>query len=83
MRNSKIKVKIKGKTGILYYENEKKMSVDSELIFNPAGVTVYSETIQKWDPPYDIEILNSIEKKRISNNIKQELENMGYRVDMD
>ena len=80
-QSKKYKVNLRGRTGLTYTEDKKTIVIDSELFFDPAGVTIYCDSIQHWDAPTK-EILTSEEKTMIIHNIKSELEKKGYRVDL-
>lgn len=76
------KVNFRGRTGISYTEGAKTIMVDSELIFGPPGVTIYSDSIDSWDPPFANEKVSDHDRRRIIANIKRDLERHGYRVDI-
>ena len=80
-QSKKYKVSFRGRTGLTYSEEKKTITIDSELFFDPAGVTVYCDSINHWDNP-NKETVTLEEKKKIINNIKNELEKKGYRVDL-
>ena len=44
-RSKKYKVTLLGKAGLLYSEGKKKMTMDSELLVDPSGVVIYTESI--------------------------------------
>jgi len=66
----------------LYAERGRTITVDSELLFDPAGMTVYTESIKSWDPPFDKEMLSANDRDRIIHNIVNDLQKHGYRVDL-
>jgi len=81
-KSEKYKVLLKGRTGLTYIEDKKSMTIDSELFFDPAGITIYTDSINSWDTPFDRESLTEDDRKRIIENITNHLENSGYKVDV-
>ncbi len=81
-KSQKYNVRLKGRTELTYIEDKKSMTIDSELFFNPAGITIYTDSITRWNAPFDRETLTEDDRKRIIQNITNHLENNGYKVDV-
>lgn len=50
-----------------YYEGRKKMTLDID--FRDSIIYLNKELIDKWDSPYDVEVINTDKKLEIINNI--------------
>jgi len=61
-------VKVLGRTGILYSEQDRTMHVDSEVLASP-GMAIYVKSIRAWDPPYQDVSVTPEDSIRIVRNI--------------
>ena len=75
-------VEVLGRTGLRYREEGRQMFVDSEVVTGPSGMTVYKDTIQKWDPPYDSVPVTDSDRDRILNNIRDAFRSQGFGIDV-
>lgn len=50
-----------------YYEDMRKMTI--EIDFREEKIFLSANMIEKWEKPYDKEIIGKADKKRIINNI--------------
>ncbi len=78
-QSKKFKINFKGRAGLIYSEEKKTIKIDSELLFDPAGVTIYCDSISHWD---DKEAITAKEKQRIISNVKNEFKKNGLKVDL-
>lgn len=79
----KYKVKINGRAGLKYSEGKKETLVDSEMLSGPKhDVVIYSDSIVSWEAPYSDETINNDQRMLILERIKSDLENNGYKVDI-
>jgi hypothetical protein len=62
-------VEVLGRTGLLYIEGEKSIKIDSEVL-RSSEIAVVKESIQKWNPPYDAEIIDDDKREAIIENIR-------------
>jgi hypothetical protein len=69
-------VKLLGVSSVLYSESGRSMKIESELLGMPAGLALYTHSIQHWLPPHEGEPVDEKEKARIVENIRQ-----AYRFD--
>ena len=80
LSRDKIKVKITGRAGLKYVAGKKNMLINSEMLSgNSFDMVVYSNSISKWQPPYEHEEISSADKQQIINNIKTKLRHV--RID--
>jgi hypothetical protein len=74
------RVKLKGRTGLVYEENGKSMLVDSEMLAGPTfDIVIYTDSLKGWQPPHEHESLTEGDKARIKENISKALSNL--RID--
>jgi hypothetical protein len=45
------------------------MEIESELLGMPAGLALYTHSIQHWLPPHEVEPVDEKDKARIVENI--------------
>lgn len=70
-------VEVLGRTGFRYREGDRQMFVDSELLTGLAGMAVYKDTMQKWDPPYDNIPVTDSDRDRVLKNIRDAFQGFG------
>lgn len=73
-------VQVLGRTGLLYTDGPREMRVDSELLMGPAGMGVYAESVVSWLPPYDNEVIDTITKQAIIENIRLAFRFDGFEI---
>jgi hypothetical protein len=76
----KYKVIAKGRSGLIYKEGDKTISVDSELLSESLGIAIFTDSIKSWDAPYSEEVLSDEDRNRIIENIKKDLEKQKHKV---
>jgi hypothetical protein len=76
----KYKVIMKGRSGLLYKEGDKAITVDSELLSESLGIAIFTDGIKSWDAPFNEEALSDEDRKRIIGNIKKDLEKQKRKV---
>lgn len=58
------------------------MFVDSEVLAGAAGMVVYRDTISRWNPPYDGEVINEAVRNRILDNIREAFRFQGFEIEV-
>jgi hypothetical protein len=58
------------------------MFVDSEVLEGPAGITVYRDTIAKWDVPNEADAIDEPGRERILNNIREAFRFQGFEIEV-
>ena len=76
----KYKVVAKGRSGLLYKEGDKAITVDSELLSESLGIAIFTDSIKSWDAPFNEEALSEEDRNRIIKNIKKDLEKQKRKV---
>ena len=76
----KYKVIFNGRSGLLYKEGDKAITVDSELLSESLGVAIFTDSIKSWDAPFNEEALSDEDRSRIVENIKKDLEKQKRKV---
>jgi Immunity protein 74 len=76
-------VEVQGRTGILYSEGGKVMRIDSEVLAGPAGMMLYTDSMNGWDPPYSEVEVSVAEKSRIVENIKAAFLFRGFQIQVN
>ena len=76
------RVKMHGRAGLTYKENERSMFVDCELLLDKGqhGICIYKDSIKGWKNPHDNQALDDVERRRILINIVVHFEKLGYTV---
>jgi Immunity protein 74 len=64
-------VEVLGRTGIEYREGSKSAFVDSEVLVTGHGIAVFKDSIKRWRPPHDKELISTEERRRILDNIRR------------
>jgi hypothetical protein len=76
----KYKVIFNGRSGLLYKEGEKTLTVDSEMLSESLGIAIFTDSIKSWDAPYSEEALSDEDRSRVIENIKKDLEKQKRKV---
>jgi hypothetical protein len=76
----KYKVIFQGRSGLLYKEGEKTITVDSEQLSESLGIAIFTNSIKSWDTPFNEEALSEESRSRIIDNIKKDLERQKRKV---
>jgi len=75
-------VEVLGRTGLCYREDGRQMFIDSEVLVGPSGMAVYSDTINKWDPPHNNLPVSDHDHERILKNIRDAFRFQGFEIDV-
>ena len=76
-RKKKLSVKVTGRAGLIYKEDGKTLMADSEMLAGgDYDMVIFTDSINKWEPPYDNIELSEEDKKRMKSNITSELKNI-------
>lgn len=75
-------VEVLGQTGLTYREGDREMFVDSEVLLGPSGMGVYRNSIRRWKPPHDGEVVNDASRERILQNIKDAFRFQGFEIEV-
>jgi hypothetical protein len=59
------------------------MFVDSEVLMGPTGMVVYRDSIKKWDPPHDKDMVTEADRLRIIENIRAAFRYQGFDIGVD
>jgi len=71
------KVKLTGRAGLIYQEGGKTMNIDSEMLAGPdSDMVIYLDSISKWNPPHENELISVERKEQIKANLLKELSNI-------
>jgi hypothetical protein len=70
-------VKVLGRTGMRYFEGTRSVSIDSEVLATPLGISMYEPSIQTWEGP-EPGAISDRDRARISHNIKRAFDASGY-----
>ena len=67
-----VSVEVLGRTGLLYSDKLNSIRIDSEVLTS-TGIAIIKDSIRKWNPPYEKEIVDDAKGKTIIDNIKRAL----------
>jgi Immunity protein 74 len=71
-----------GRGELQYVEGNHSVFIDSEGVMGPArDIVVYADSLRKWDPPYESEIVDDANRERIFCNVERALASEGIKVD--
>lgn len=73
-------VEVLGRTGLRYHESGRQMFVDSEVLAGPSGMSVYKDTIEKWDAPHENARVTDSDRERILKNIRDAFRFQGFEI---
>ena len=68
-RKSACRVKLKGRSQIEYIEGNKHLLIEFEFLAGDAGIAIYSNSLQTWEPPFNEESITKVDKEQIKRNI--------------
>ncbi|HET7462843.1 MAG TPA: Imm74 family immunity protein [Longimicrobium sp.] len=72
-----------GRTALRYSEGERTMLVKGEALAAGEGWVVYTNSIERWDPPFQGEEISPEKQVRIAENIRTALEFQKQKVEFD
>jgi hypothetical protein len=78
--DSGFSVEVLGRTGIEYWERERSLRIDSEVLSTPTGIALYRNSIRAWRSPHENEELDDANRQRIINNVVRAFASQGQRV---
>jgi hypothetical protein len=71
-----------GRGELQYLEGDHTVFLDSEGVMGPErDIVVYADSLKKWDPPYQSEIIDEANRGRILGNVERALASQGIKVD--
>ena len=56
------------------------MFVDSEVLAGPAGMAIYRDTVSRWDPPHERDIITAADREKIVYNIRDAFRFKGFKI---
>jgi hypothetical protein len=73
----KYRVKLLGRSGVVYKANGKTLLINSEMIMgNDADMVIYVNSMSAWQSPHQSEKISTEELQEIINNIENELKHI-------
>ena len=73
LKKKAFRVKLKGRSGIEYSEGPRGLFLGAEFMAGGNDLVIYSDTLKSWNSPHEMEMLSESDKKRIQNNITNDL----------
>lgn len=73
-------VEVLGRTGLKYSEGKKTIRVDSEVLSGPSGMVIYTDSIVRWEPPCDGEMIDAAKRQIIVENIRNAFRFRGLEI---
>jgi hypothetical protein len=65
---------------------EKTVTVEGEGFapgYGSPDFVVYKNSIERWDPPFDVEVIDDIAREQILLEIKQEMSKKGMTIEIE
>lgn len=82
LNQNKYRVKLKGRAGLIYKENDKSMLIDSEMLTGQNfDIVIYYSSIKAWEIPHEKELVSEDDKAKIRENITSALNKL--RIDWE
>ncbi len=75
-------VEVLGRTGMLYAEGGRSLHIDSEVLAKPRAIGIWRDSIKRWDPPNEGDVLGSNDRTRIIENVRRAFEAMNQELDV-
>jgi hypothetical protein len=76
-------VRVKGRTGISYWESDKTIDVDSEVLAGPAGMVVYQHSIADWMTAEGQKLpVTPDDRGRVLENIRSAFRFRGFEIEV-
>jgi hypothetical protein len=75
-------VSLVGRSRIVYTEGDKTLNVSAEMLVGDVDFIIYAETVRRWEPPFDSEVISADEMKRIMDNIGAAFDFMGITYEL-
>jgi hypothetical protein len=75
-------VEVLGRTGMLYVEKGRSLHLYSEVLAKPNAVSIWRDSIKRWDPPNDAEPISNEDREQIIQNIRRAFEGTKQRLDV-
>jgi hypothetical protein len=71
-------VHVLGRTGLQYTEGARTMRIDSEVLQGPSGMIIYTDSIQRWDPPFEAEVVDNVRRSSIVERLRRAFRFWGF-----
>ena len=73
-------VEVLGRVGLRYTENNRTMTVDSEVLEGPSAIVLYTDSIKTWDHPHRLDFMDEAVRQRIVENIRDAFRFRGMEI---
>jgi hypothetical protein len=54
----------------------------SEMLNGPAGMGIWKNSIEQWDPPHENEPVTDADRARVVENIREAFRFQGFEIDV-
>jgi hypothetical protein len=68
--------------GLLYKEGNKTLHIESELVIGPAGLGIYTNSIQTWDAPDNSKVIDKRKRESIVDNVRRAFRFRGFEIEV-
>lgn len=78
-------VQILSRGSLTYKDNDRLLKINSEYYtddFEDLGIAIYKNSIKKWNPPYENELIDIDKQNEIIENITKALEFKKIKIDI-
>ncbi len=80
-RSEKIKISLKGRSGVVYSEGDHQFVLESEMLTGAFDLVIYLDRHYTWEKPFESETITEIDKERIKLNVTNNLAEVGLKID--
>ena len=77
------KVKLRGRSGVVYEEGGKTVEIEAEMLAGEIDMVIYFDSIRNWQSPHENEAISLDEKNRIKENITVALKEKGLVIEWE
>jgi hypothetical protein len=72
-----------GRTGLRYTENGRTLRIDSEVLAGASGMVVYTDSINHWEEPHQLEPFSDADRQRVIDSVKAAFKFRGYDIEIN
>jgi hypothetical protein len=65
-----------------YVEGTRSLHLYSEVLAKPWSVAIWRDTIKRWDPPHEANIIGQDDRERIIGNIQRAFEAVNQTLEV-
>lgn len=76
-------VSTRGRGELVYTEGDRSLRIEAEMLTGSPDWVVYTDSIRRWEPPYEKEPISPERKGKVIANIRSHFRDKGLYVEME